>query len=188
MLDIHHVINELNWVEKIRVVSIKNECKELLLVLSKNTENELEIETINALNSTDSEKFNTFYSDIFHSKTCSPVLNFLYDPNASVHKAQVYSSLEEAFPVFPISPQTHVFTSTEEISFFPGRSYRVLGEFQYKKGSINEPVRIVTKNFPDSEIDIRKKLNLKQGDKNYLYAIRDQNNKPICILCQPLND
>lgn len=188
MLDIHQVVQELHFVDKIRVVSIKNECKELLLVLSKNGETELEIETINVLQNQVLETFTSLYSDVFYSKTCSPVLEYLYDPNASVHKAQLYSSLESAFPVFPIAPQTHIFTSTKEIPLFPGRKFRVLGVFQYKKGSINEAVRIVCKNFPDSELDIRKKLNLKQGDKNYLYAVRDENNKPICILCQPLND
>ena len=186
MFDIHQVIKQLPDCSLIRVIAIKNDCKELLVVFDSSIRRITPlIQTRNYLSQSEYQEFDSELPTNSNTSS-SNVLGYLYDPNTAIHKAQLYLEIETAFNIKPISPQTHVFTSDTYIPNFPGRVCKVIKEIAYKKNEVSEPVMIVPRNFPDKEEVIRKKLKLKHGENHFLYAFRNQLNKPQLVFCEKM--
>jgi hypothetical protein len=197
MLDLNYLIQELPFVFCIAIISVKNECKELLIKLKRGFSGTPEIITLNYTTENSEQRFSFSLDDLQPAKQNIPesiehLENlYLYDVNASIHKAQAYSIIQNHFELSPISAQTHVFLSTKELSRFPGRSFKVQAVFPYKKSALNSSIKehgvnIVPRNFPDSEFQLRSKLGIKKNGTQYLYAVRNRENKPILIWCNPL--
>ena len=126
MLDWHKAVSDLKSVNEVHIVSVDNECKELLLVLeevhsptcgrSVALQSDLRVVCVNF--SKDGEQlFETSYGgqfSPFHPLTFSPS-HFLYEPNASIMKAGCFDALAAKFPVWPVSANSHLFLSSDEM-------------------------------------------------------------------------
>ncbi|TNE72973.1 hypothetical protein EP331_05910 [bacterium] len=194
MLDIHKAVSELeeagnpDWfIHTIRVVSVKNECKELVIKLKKKSGSNISLQLWNSSSEHENQTFETKWPLHSTEFRYSAPLSFLYDVHASIHKAQAYSPVCEAFELHKLAPQTHVFTSEKHLSHFPGRVFRVIETHPYKKGLSALKANIVPRNFPDSESEIRKKTGLQTGDDYFVFAVKDNQNKPILIVCQSIS-
>ena len=202
MLDIHYLFQTLPCVFSISIISVKNECKEVLIKLKKSFSGTPLISTLNYLSDSEVQRFSFDYqyekskaisveNDALNSTNPQSIPLFLYDVNASIHKAQAYNLIEQKFGLTQISSQTHIFLSNNRIEDFPGRSFRIINVIPYKKAALDPKLRdigfnIVPRNFIDSEITIRKKLGIKKNGTHYLYAVRNKEVKPMLFICEPL--
>ncbi|HET8829057.1 MAG TPA: hypothetical protein VFM79_06930, partial [Pelobium sp.] len=110
MLDIQSALKDLEHVVEVHVVSLKNECKELLFVLEQNSTTEPTINCV-LLNSHDSKviSFNFTEEKNAESKPAK-LLNYLYEPDASLLKAGMFKLLTERYPVAKIHQHSHLYT------------------------------------------------------------------------------
>ena len=203
MLDWHKAVSDLKSVNEVHIVSVDNECKELLLVLeevhsptcgrSVALQSDLRVVCVNF--SKDGEQlFETSYGGQFspsHPLTFSPS-HFLYEPNASIMKAGCFDALAAKFPVWPVSANSHLFLSSDEIVDFPGRRFQILAissangkALKVAAGSL-ERANIAVRNFPMTAEQLRKKLKLKDGGDTYIFATTTADKQHQLFICRKI--
>lgn len=186
LLDIKQSLKDLKYVSKVWVVSVDNDCKEVLYLLKNGNTKEPQINTIN-LTKTDQEFHFNFLEESGTNSSYSEPLNYIYEPNASILKAGAFNSIAKKYEVKKLAPNSHLYTSEELIEHFPGRTFKVEKVLPYQPKDFRKlgitKANVSCRNFKDKPEQVKKKLKLKDGGNTYLFATSDQNNKPILIIC-----
>ena len=177
MLDWHRAVSELNCVKEVHIISVNNECKELLLVLSvRNMGGNLRIYCINDAQSFVCDELDMESSSVKIAPSTLEEMLYLYEPNASLMKAGCFSVLSERYGARMLSKNSHLFVSREPIAVFPGRSFRIIVVSSFNKKELKRHLsgvtkaNIATRNFPLSVAELRKRLKLKDGGETYIVA------------------
>ena len=205
MLDWHRAISELSHVREVHIISVNNECKELLLVLSARNMGEMEASSadgevkhvgnlrIYCVN--DAQSFVCEESDMEASsvRIAPPVLEemqYLYEPNASLMKAGCFGVLSGRYDVRMLSKNSHLFVSQAPIEAFPGRSFRIIAISSFNKKELKRHLsgitkaNIATRNFPLSVAELRKRLKLKDGGETYIFATTLSDESHILVITE----
>ena len=179
-------------VHEVHIVSVDNECKELLLVLTPDKKNAFRLICVN-----DNDVFETAHSGNTICKGLKKsTYNYLFEPNASIMKAGCFAELEERFAVRQISSNSHLFLSDDEIDDFPGRKFQILAVSSMNKQEIKEKfskslepmerANIAVRNFPLTAEQLRKKLKLKDGGNTYLFATTLADGQHRLFICRKI--
>ncbi|MCG1036423.1 class I SAM-dependent methyltransferase [Polaribacter sargassicola] len=190
ILDISSAISELKFVKEIHIIAIKNEVKEVLFLLEKNYEKDIQIKTINILKDRN-QKFDFNFNEEITS-TYSEPLTYLYEPNSAILKSGGFHQIAKKLDVFKLHQHSHLYTSAHLIDF-PGRIFKIETILNYDKKKLKrllpeKKANITTRNFPKTVAQIRKETNLSDGGNNYIFFTTDIQNKPICIICSKTNN
>lgn len=175
MLDWHRAVSELNCVQEVHIISVNNECKELLLVLSarnmddmrassadgesgedeidgaEGTDGEvkhagnLRIYSINDAQSFVCDELDMESSSVKIAPSTLEEMLYLYEPNASLMKAGCFSVLSERYGARMLSKNSHLFVSREPITVFPGRSFRIIVVSSFNKKELKRHLSGITK-------------------------------------------
>ena len=115
---------------------------------------------------------------------------FLYEPNASILKAGAYRSLTQTYDVKKLHASSHLYVSPQFIEDFPGRRFRVEGVSGFGKKELKtflqgtEKANLTIRNFPSSVAELRKRLKLKEGGDDYLFATTLADESKVIIKCK----
>ena len=190
MLDWHKAISDLGeqYIKEVHIVSVQNECKELLIVMQQQP---AEPPTVYCVN--DDSVFSYHPSSISsnHISHHSSLI-YLYEPNASIMKAGCFAEIEQAFEVSQLAPNSHLYASDQAIADFPGRKFRVTAVTSMNKQELKQALKdirqanIAVRNFPMSVADLRKRLKLSEGGNDYIFATTLTEGKKVLIICQHL--
>ncbi len=180
------VISKLKFIKEIHVVSLKNDCKEVLYIMHKDFQGPIKI------HATDLESKSNFifeYDDELNKCDLNDPINYLYEPNSAVLKAGSYESVGTRFDLFKLNRNSHLYTSEEPIENFPGRRFEIVATTNYNSKEVSKYIldkkaNISKRNFPYSTDEIRKKLKLKDGGDIYLFATTLKDNKKAIIICR----
>ena len=191
MLDWHRAISELSHVREVHIISVNNECKELLLVLSARNMGDMEassadgevkrtvnlrIYCINDAQSFVCDESDMETSSVKIAPSTLDEMQYLYEPNASLMKAGCFGVLSGRYDARMLSKNSHLFVSREPIAAFPGRSFRIIAVSSFNKKELKRHLsgitkaNIATRNFPLSVVELRKRLKLKDGGETYIFA------------------
>ena len=176
MLDWHRAVSELNCVQEVHIISVNNECKELLLVLSARNMGNLRIYCVNDAQSFVCDESDMESSSVKIAPSTLEEMQYLYEPNASLMKAGCFSVLSERYDARMLSKNSHLFVSRNPIAAFPGRSFRIIAISSFNKKELKRHLsgitkaNIATRNFPLSVAELRKRLKLKDGGETYIFA------------------
>ena len=191
MLDWHRAVSELSHVREVHIISVNNECKELLLVLSARNMGDMEassadgevkragnlrIYCINDAQSFVCEESDMEASSVKIAPSTLEEMQYLYEPNASLMKAGCFGVLSGRYDARMLSKNSHLFVSREPIAAFPGRSFRIIAVSSFNKKELKRHLsgitkaNIATRNFPLSVAELRKRLKLKDGGETYIFA------------------
>ena len=186
ILDITSTINELKFVKEIHIIAINNEVKELLFLLQKDYNKEINIKTIN-FQKRKTQEFNFNFNNKLNSLYSEP-LTYLYEPNATILKSGGFHQIPKQLGIFKLHKHSHLYTSKELIDF-PGRSFKVENVFSYDKKKLakflpDKKANITIRNFPKNVAQIRKETKIKDGGKIYIFLTTDLNNKLKSIICK----
>lgn len=205
MLDWHRAVSELNCVQEVHIISVNNECKELLLVLSARNMGGMEALSadgevkhsgnlrIYCVN--DAQSFVCDELDIESSsvRIAPPVLEemqYLYEPNASLMKAGCFGVLSGRYDARMLSKNSHLFVSQAPIEAFPGRSFRIIAVSSFNKKELKRHLsgitkaNIATRNFPLSVAELRKRLKLKDGGETYIFATTLSDESHVLVITE----
>ena len=177
MLDWHRAISELSHVREVHIISVNNECKELLLVLSARNMGNLRIYCVNDAQSFVCKESDMEASSVKIAPSTLEEMQYLYEPNASLMKAGCFGVLSGRYDARMLSKNSHLFVSREPIAAFPGRSFRIIAVSSFNKKELKRHLsgitkaNIATRNFPLSVAELRKRLKLKDGGETYIFAI-----------------
>ena len=197
MLDLSLALKDLKHVCEVHIVSTDNECKELLLILQKETAStEVSIHCINSLGALNGYRIYQEYAFTQEQERSSDcpltheVEAYLYEPNASIMKAGAYRSLTQAYPVKKLHPSSHLYVSPHFIEDFPGRKFQVEAVSGFGKKELKtflqgmEKANLTIRNFPSSVAELRKRLKLKEGGDDYLFATTLADESKVIIKCK----
>ncbi len=192
MLDISLALKGMPKTKEIHVISVDNECKELLFISDNSADKPIIVRCVN-LNSSKREQIFVFNRDDEQNAQCnyaSSPQKYLYEPNSSVMKAGAFKLVATHFGIAKLHPQSHLYTSEKIIDDFPGRAFEVLTVHTSSKNDIKElkklspTANITIRNYPSSVNELRKKLNIKEGGNDYLFATTLNDNKKVIIRCR----
>jgi hypothetical protein len=185
LLDISKVLTEILFVKEVHVVSINNECKELLFLSEKGNQNKPQIVAVNIT----AEKVDVLSSSSYtHEISYGLPKNYLLEPNASIMKSALFSELADSFNLLKLQQNSHLFTTDILPSNFPGKVFEIEEILQpFKKSLKGESFNIVTRNFGMKPEQIKKKLKTKDGGARFLYATTLKDNKKAFIMCKKVD-
>ena len=172
MIDIQDALRRLPDVKEVHVVSVYGECKEVLLVLSRQREN---LKYFCSNITTKVQTFSTNNRDA-EAKIAPFPEHYLYEPNASILKAGVQNALCLKYDIKKLHPFSHLFTSAHFIENFPGRTFIIEDSCNFAKKDLKRMLTGITqcnltvRNFPSSVAELRKRLKLREGGDCYLFA------------------
>ena len=191
MLDWHRAISELSHVREVHIISVNNECKELLLVLSaRNMGENLRIYCINDAQSFVCDELDMEASQVKIAPSTLEEMQYLYEPNASLMKAGCFGVLSERYDARMLSKNSHLFVSREPIAAFPGRSFRIIAVSSFNKKELKHHLagitkaNIATRNFPFSVAELRKRLKLKDGGEIYIFATTLSDESHVLVITE----
>ena len=208
MLDWHRAVSELNCVQEVHIISVNNECKELLLVLSARNMGGMEassadgaagevkhvgnlrIYCINDIQSFVCDEMEMEESSVRIAQPVLEEMQYLYEPNASLMKAGWFSVLSERYGARMLSKNSHLFVSRDLIAAFPGRSFRIIAISSFNKKELKRHLsgitkaNIATRNFPLSVAELRKRLKLKDGGEIYIFATTLSDESHVLVITE----
>lgn len=195
MLDLSLALKDLISTSEIHIISVNNECKELLLILSNEKTDQTPIHCINF--TTQEKQSFSFTREQEQECDCTYTSNlkqYIFEPNASILKAGGYRSIASLFQIEKLHPNSHLYTSDKPIINFPGRTFRIVSQSTFNKKEIKQKLgdlkkaNITVRNFPASVAELRKRTKLEEGGSTYLFATTLYNEQKILIRCEKLNN
>ena len=205
MLDWHRTISELSHVREVHIISVNNECKELLLVLSARNmggkeassadgevkhAGSLRIYCVNDAQSFVCDELDMETSSVKIAPSTLEEMQYLYEPNASLMKAGCFGVLSERYDARMLSKNSHLFVSQAPIEAFPGRSFRIIAISSFNKKELKRylsgitKANIATRNFPLSVAELRKRLKLKDGGETYIFATTLSDESHVLVITE----
>ena len=193
MLDLSLALKNLRYVREVHIVSVNNECKELLLILQKTSASSKILiccEHIVSAHKHQTFSFTQEQESVSECPLSEKVENYLYEPNVSILKAGAYRLLTQVYPCKKLHANSHIYTSSHFIENFPGRSFRVEAVSGFGKKELKtfmqgiEKANLTVRNFPSSVVDLRKRLKLKEGGEDYLFATTLADESKVLIRCK----
>ncbi len=203
MLDWRKAVNDLRGVSEVHIVSVDNECKELLLVISSKLSGGLRLACVNN---------NTSFEFVPIGETAGshggnhrfppwePMVSFvgtsgflyLFEPNTSIMKAGCFGEVAEAFGVNPLSANSHLFVSDHEVRDFPGRQFVVETMTSMNKQELKQALagidqaNIAVRNFPLTAEQLRKKLKIKDGGDMFIFGTTLSDGTHKLFICRKI--
>ncbi len=178
LIDLSYLMTVLEDVNRIEIIAVKNEVKEVVVhILPNRNPEKTKCVCVNL--ETDEPVFEFDWNEESDAEAAYSVpLSFLYLPNNAVLKSGAFQLPAKRFGLKKLHPNTHLYTSDKAIHDFPGRILEV-ETIEPKKMTKKEQFNIISKNYPLKPEEIRKKFQLKDGGSRYLIFTRSLQGKHI---------
>ncbi|MBQ8127304.1 MAG: SAM-dependent methyltransferase [Prevotella sp.] len=190
MLDWRKAVSDLGPVRvaEVHIVSLQNECKELLVVLSPNID-ETAVFCIN-----DGQIFQLTVAEASLSATVAkaPAVgpgSYLCEPNASLMKCGCFGAIARRYALTQLGRDSHLFVSPAPVADFPGRQFVVDAVSTMNRRELRQALdgltraNIATRNFPLTVAELRRRLKLADGGDVYLFATTLADAAHVLIRC-----
>ena len=192
MLDITAALRSLGEGWQVHVVAVRNEVKELLFIRNSLPS------ALNSLPSTLNPQPSTLTAANYvhdHWQTLTFTLQqeqeaqvsywnlqhtprYLYEPNAAILKAAAFRFVSEGFRLAKLAPNTHLYAADHLLTDFPGRVWEVIAPLtssmlKHLPETLQEQgASILTRNYPLSPDQLRKKLKLRDSATQTIIGVR----------------
>ena len=178
MLDITAALRSLGEGWQVHVVAVRNEVKELLFV------HHSQPSTLTAANYAhehwqtltftlqQEQEAQVSYWNLQHTP------RYLYEPNAAILKAAAFRFVSENYRISKLAPNTHLYAADHLLSDFPGRVWEVIAPLtssmlKHLPETLREQgASILTRNYPLSPDQLRKKLKLRDSATQTIIGVR----------------
>ncbi|WP_266365317.1 THUMP-like domain-containing protein [Tellurirhabdus rosea] len=193
LIDIEAALRTLDKVAELHVVSVDNDCKEVLFLIHQDKEpTEVQVTAVNLKSNGEDELFRFLRSEEKKVDVAfGPPERYLFEPNASLLKAGAFRVLAARYGLRKLAANSHLYTSSTLPDHFPGRSFEILDVVRPDRKAVQAalPERrasLTVRNFPETADGLRKKLGLADGGDHYLFATTLQDgSRPLIITRKP---
>jgi len=183
MLDISQALRELGDDWEVHVVAVKNEVKEVLLVHNA----QCTMHNVTCVDLAEGWKFafsreeETNAECRMHNAQCTmhnaectmhDASYYLYEPCAAILKAGAYKLVGARYGLEKLGVNTHLYVSEKLITNFPGRCWKISGVQNAQCTMHNEKANVLTRNYPLTAEQLKKKLRVKDGGEQYIIGTR----------------
>lgn len=169
LLDITSALQQIDSISEIHIIALKNEVKDFLIILDKDssTKNPL-IKAINLESNQSAFSFN-FEDEHYANASFGSVQSYIYEPNAAILKTGAFKLLSEKLNLHKLHQNTHLYSSDELLEDFPGKIYLVEQHINNpKKEILKSKANLLVKNYNQPIDIIKKKFKITDGGKTTL--------------------
>lgn len=189
LLDLSVLMEAFAQISAIHIISVRNDCKEVLIDFNSANEG---VPTIHCVNlETEQPDFSfSFIEERSFVAEIGSAQQFIYEPNASVLKAGAFNSIAQRYGLNKLGKNTHLYTGDILLSVFPGRAFRVLEKVTKKSMSTYAPggkINVLVRNHPLSPQQVKSKWKVKDGGDFFILGYRDHQNKPCLLIAERLS-
>lgn len=191
MADLRQTLALLPTTQAIHILSVKNECKELLFVIGREPrESAVPIHCVHLTKQAASDECFVCSLEAEQqaaSHLATTLRRYLYEPNASVLKAGAFKQVACQFPVEKLQVSSHLYTSDHYVDRFPGRRFEVDEVIPFHSKSCKQlagqslQANVTTRNFPLTVEALRKKCRIREGGDIYLFATTGPKEEKLLI-------
>lgn len=183
LLDLSAGLKELDHVAEIHIVSVKNECKELIWVIERDFEGSPEI-ICTTLNTTQKQFRFTLGEQGTTAITGSVIPGeYLYEPDVALLKSGAFNLIAERYQLQKFHHQTQLYTSAVIHTEFPGRIFQlneVMSAAKIKKEK-NLVGNVIVRNYPDKAATLVDKYHIKPDDTAFIIFTQSSTEGKIII-------
>jgi len=171
------------------VVAVKGEVKEVLCLIV----NAKKAPKIHAVDLVTHEKKVVFTYDWEEEQKAenkySLPLKVIYEPNAAILKSGAFKLLGTRYNLMKLHQHTHLYTSDKLIQNFPGKVLVYERQIKQNKKEITQTIpdnkiNVITRNFPLTAAQLKKKFDLKDGGDNFLIGTTLVDGKKVLLWCK----
>ena len=197
MADLQQTESLLPGTVAIHVLSVRNECKELLFDIRREATVPNSPVYCVDFTATGTEHSFTFTAEEERNAPlalATQVSTYLYEPNASILKAGAFKSVAQQYGLEKLHVSSHLNTSDTSVAGFPGRTFRVEKVLPFSNKvckSITQEIlqaNITVRNFPMSVDDLRKKTKIQEGGDVYLFATTLSDGGKVLVVCRKVSN
>jgi hypothetical protein len=191
LLDLHQGLVELKTVDKIFVVAVEHECREVLLLCSKAGVAEPSVMGINLSsrfsgNEAGTEEFSFTFAEEKNTRSVfSGPLTYLYEPHSWILKAGAFKTVGHRYGLSKLQINTHLYTSDQFNETFPGRIFKIEShKLETRKSKVIFPegkANIFVRNYPLGPEQLKKKLKIGDGGEKYLIGFSGAKEKFLVV-------
>jgi len=198
MLDISQALRELGGDWDVHVVAVKNEVKEVVLLTppSPLCKGDVKMTAVDLAEGWTfefmREEEENLKSDRYAVRSQTALLSegvYLYEPSAAILKAGAYKLVGTRFGLEKLGVNTHLYVSEMLITNFPGRCWRILELLKSDRYAVrsqksdSKQYNVLTRNYPLSAEQLKKKLKVKDGGEQYIIGTRI-GEKPVVLVAE----
>lgn len=198
MADIADILRRVHGVSDIYVVGVRNECKEVLIKMRQ--ERLSDSSSAVMCHCVDFLPASTIDFDFIWGKSADlPLLladqgveTYLYEPDVTLMKAQVFKELTSRFDLRQLDADTHLFTSSTLVNNFPGRRFLVDAQMPFSSALLKKLRRdipqanVAVRNFPLSADALRQRAGIRDGGEVYLFGAQVANVGCLLMKCSKI--
>ena len=169
LLDIQAGLAQLKNVAEIHIVSVKNECKELLWVIDSNFIGEPRI-ICATLNSETKQIELPLHDDNSTTYIENTIIDsYLYEPDVALMKSGAFNAIGNRFKLKKLAKQSHLYFSTTLHTDFIGRIFEIEQLFAPNelKKQHNLKGNVMVRNFPERAENLVKKYKIKSNTETF---------------------
>ena len=191
MLDWRKAVSDLGaeYVSEVHIVSVQNECKELLIVMQQQPAEPFSVYCVN-----DDSIFSYHPSPSSSNHICHlSSFIYLYEPNASIMKAGCFNDIAKAFSISQLASNSHLFTSDRLVTDFPGRVFHIDAVTTMNKRELRtalagiQQANITVRNFPLTVAQLRQRLKMSEGGSTFIFATTLADGSHVLLICSKTN-
>lgn len=192
MADIKLYLQKLQGVTNVFVVSVDNECKELLFMMKAGGMKEPDdvSVTVTCIKSKsilsdigDVAEFTFTYRQEENAHATyltkdDTLPKYLYEPDKAILKAAAFKLTGTRFGLKKIAPSTHLYCGDAMVDF-PGKRFTVIEEFDFGKKAFKEIAKrypaasVTSKNLPVDSNQLKKMLHVDESNDIHIFAFTD---------------
>ncbi|MEM9158235.1 MAG: class I SAM-dependent methyltransferase [Verrucomicrobiota bacterium] len=186
-LDVSRGLEQLSGVFASHIVSVENECKEVLFLARQGSSDEPRIHCVNILKNGEVERFAFSMSEERALDGEYGALGrYLYEPNASVMKGGGFKSFAKEVGLPLASQRTRFLCGDALNEGFPGRVFEILdtanvGAKEAKGMFPGRKANVIARNCGMGAEELKKKLKLKDGGEWFAIGTTDWEGKRVLL-------
>lgn len=192
MADISATIALLPETVQVHIISVEDECKEVLLLLKRHKDaasvEEPKIFAVNISKENIVREFTFFPSDEYNCgcryadpSSAGESFLFLFEPNRSILKSGAFKLVAERYNIEKVAPSTHLYIGQSPIDDFPGKVWKIKEVLDFNKQTIKNISKsypracVSSKNFPIASKELQIRLKISDGGNCHIFACALEN-------------
>lgn len=204
MADISMACNRLGKTcREVHVVASGGECKELLIWMDREWDDEYSIIATEVRNDGSGEAF-TFYPSQekeTHAETCAIIGadgGYIFEPGKSLMKAGAFNLISNRLNVSKLGTSTHYYIANENSHVDDlrkyGKVFRIITAISLDKRNMKSVAaefpyaEVTARNIPMDTDTLRKKLGTKSGDRYHIFGLRSDKEGPVLIVTEVIRE
>jgi 16S rRNA G966 N2-methylase RsmD len=171
LLDLSAGLKELEHIAEIHIVSVKNECKELIWIAERDYTGLPQI-VCTTLNS-EEKQFSFNMGEEVPARPLATHIEagyYLYEPDVALLKSGAFNLIAERYQLQKFHSQTQLYLSADIHTGFPGRIFKIdqvlsAGAIKKEKGLVGS---VIVRNYPDKAAALVDKYQIKPDDTQFI--------------------